>query len=103
MLKVNQSCQQDELCVKRVPGYEVVKIGTRPIPSDPDVCMCVCVCSQGVSKLGKQSKPISSKSHHYCGAVFESRNTSFLTILKQFYFRAWLKSNRLRGLSDRSG
>jgi len=52
---VKHSCQQDELCVKRVPGYEVVKIGTRPIPSDPDVCMCV--YSQGVSKLGKHSKP----------------------------------------------
>jgi hypothetical protein len=55
---VNQSCQQDELCVKRVPGYEVVKIGTRPIPSDPDVCMCV------RTRRFQTRKPIQTPSIH---------------------------------------
>mgnify|MGYP000309479014 CR=1 FL=1 len=35
-----------------VPGYEVVKIGTRPIPLNPDVCKH----SQGVSKLELQTQ-----------------------------------------------
>jgi len=55
---VNQSYQQDELCVKRVPGYEVVKIGTRPIPSDPDVCMCV------LTRRFQTRKPIQTSSLH---------------------------------------
>jgi hypothetical protein len=70
---VNHSCQQDELCVKRVLGYEVVKIGTRPIPSVPDMCVCVCVCvctHKAFPNSETNPNPISSQSHYYCVAVW---------------------------------